>query len=100
MSATRPISNLDRHAALRSGFRVDVEPERDVVRVCPAGDVDLDTAGLIRAHVDELVSAGFDHVLVDLRGATFLDSTGLRLVIDLHTRSRADGWRFAIIEGP
>jgi len=29
-------------------FRIDVEPERDAVRVCPCGEVDLTTAGAIR----------------------------------------------------
>jgi len=100
MSATRPISTLNDHPAVASEFRVDVEPDRDVVRVCPSGEVDLGTVGVIRAQVEELLSIGFEHVVVDLRGATFLDSTGLRLMIELNACSRADGWTFAMIEGP
>jgi hypothetical protein len=42
------------HAPARDGaappvFSVDVRPERDVVRVCPIGEVDVDTVGLVRA---------------------------------------------------
>jgi anti-sigma B factor antagonist len=81
-------------------FSVDVEPERDAVRVCPHGDVDLATVGVLREHVDELTAAGFVHVLLDLRGVTFLDSTGLRLVLELYRASRADGWDLTVIEGP
>lgn len=81
-------------------FSVDVEPERDVVRVCPRGDVDLATVGRLREQVDELIGAGFLRVVLDLRGVTFLDSTGLRLVLELYRRSRADGWDLLIIEGP
>jgi anti-anti-sigma factor len=36
----------------------------------------------------------------NLRGVTFLDSTGLRLVLELYRTSRADGWDLRIIEGP
>jgi hypothetical protein len=39
-------------------FRVEVEPDRDAVRVCPIGDIDLSTVGEVRAQLDELRSAG------------------------------------------
>jgi anti-sigma B factor antagonist len=77
-----------------------VEPERDVVRVCPRGEVDLDTVGAVRSQLDELVGAGFTRVVLDLRGTTFIDSTGLRLALDAHAASAADGWEFGIIPGP
>jgi anti-sigma B factor antagonist len=90
-------------AAPRETFRpfsIDVEPERDIVRVCPRGDVDLATVGQLREQIEELIAAGFVRVLLDLRGVTFLDSTGLRLVLELYRTSRADGWDLRIIEGP
>jgi anti-sigma B factor antagonist len=90
-TASRPMSGR---------FRVDVVPERDVVRVCPAGELDLATVDVVREHVEELVASGFGHLVADLRAVTFLDSTGLRLMIELNACSSADGWRFAIIPGP
>jgi len=81
-------------------FSIDVEPERDIVRVCPRGDVDLATVGQLREQIEELIAAGFVRVLLDLRGVTFLDSTGLRLVIELYRGSCADDWDLAVIEGP
>jgi anti-sigma B factor antagonist len=80
-------------------FHVDVEPERDVVRVCPAGEVDLATVGEIRQRVEDVTSAGFRRVAIDLRQVTFLDSTGLRLMLELHAASRSDGWELGVIEG-
>ena len=80
-------------------FRVDVTPGRDLVYVCPSGEVDLSTVGPLRERVHELVSAGFGRVVVDLRGVTFLDSTGLRLLLELHGASRSDGWQLGILEG-
>jgi anti-sigma B factor antagonist len=81
-------------------FSVDVQPERDVVRVCPRGEIDMDTVGAVRAQLDELAGSGFTRVVLDLRGTTFLDSTGLRLALDMHAASAADGWEFGIIAGP
>jgi anti-anti-sigma factor len=95
----------DAHTPLRDGagppvFRVDVRPERDVVRVCPVGEVDLDTVGVVRAQLDELTAAGFTRVILDLRNVTFLDSSGLHLVIEAQTAAASDGWEFGMIEGP
>lgn len=77
-----------------------MKPERDAVRVCPCGDLDIATAGIVRARVAELTTAGFRRVVIDLRDVTFLDSTGVHLMVDLEMASRAEGWRFAIVEGP
>jgi anti-sigma B factor antagonist len=65
-----------------------------------ASDVDLATVGALRDQVGELIAAGFLRVVLDLRGVTLLDSTGLRLVLELYRTSRADGWDLRIIEGP
>jgi len=83
-----------------TAFRVEIEPEREAVRVCPVGEVDLGTAGRVRAAIQELIGAGFECVLLDLRRTTFLDSTGLRLALEIHALSSQDGWRFGLIEGP
>jgi anti-anti-sigma factor len=83
-----------------SEFRVEIEPDRDAVRVCPVGEIDLSTVGEVRAQLDELRSAGFSRLILDLRRTTFLDSSGVRLAFDVHTASAADGSEFAIVPGP
>jgi anti-anti-sigma factor len=80
-------------------FTVDVDPQRDLVRVCPHGELDLSTAELLRDRFTELTSAGFSELLLDLRELTFLDSTGLRLVLELQRWAEADGWELAVIDG-
>ena len=81
-------------------FHLEVEPERDAVRVCPQGEVDLSTTGAIREKFEEMSALGFRRVALDLRDVTFLDSTGVRLALELCESSRAAGWEFAVIEGP
>jgi anti-sigma B factor antagonist len=83
-----------------SEFRVEVEPDRDAVRVYPIGELDLSTVSEVRAQLEELTSAGFCRVILDLRRTTFLDSSGVRVALDAHTAAAADGAEFAIVPGP
>jgi anti-sigma B factor antagonist len=101
MSGRRP---AERPAGNGAGdlapFRVVVRTERDVVRVCPLGEVDLDTVGQIREQLEHAAASGARHVVLDLRGVTFLDSTGLRLVLEADAASRGQRWEFGLIGGP
>jgi anti-sigma B factor antagonist len=81
-------------------FHLDIEPERDAVRVCPHGEVDLTTTDAIRETFEELSRRGFRRVVLDLRGVTFLDSTGVRLALELLESSRTAEWEFAVVDGP
>jgi anti-anti-sigma factor len=83
-------------------FRVDVKPERECVRVIPEGDLDMATVGLLEAQIQGLRSRGFAMIVLDLRQLAFMDSMGLRLMLQLDAEARSDGFRFAIIdcEGP
>jgi anti-anti-sigma factor len=80
-------------------FRVDLEPWRDVVHVRPCGELDIATVGAVRERIDELLSAGFTRVLLDLRELTFLDSRGLCLILELLRSSEADGWEMTVLDG-
>ena len=92
---------VDRDVALAGvEFRVDVSHERAGVRVCPVGEVDVATIGGLRDRINEAMAAGADRLILDLRGTTFLDSSGLHLVEDTESLARRNGIAFAIIAGP
>jgi anti-sigma B factor antagonist len=80
-------------------FRIDVEPERESVRVAPVGELDIATVETLRTEVDRLRDAGFTDLVLDLRGVRFLDSTGLRLVLELDAAARADSHELCVIRG-
>ena len=84
----------------RAPFRVDVHPERDVVRVVPVGELDLATAGLLERQLHELRDAGFDHVVLDMRELTFIDSSGIRVVVAEHRFADTSDHEFSLISGP
>lgn len=50
-----------------------------VLRV--AGEIDVYTAPALREHVIHLVDSGTLHLIADLRGVEFLDSTGLGALV-------------------
>ena len=80
-------------------FRVDVEPERESVRVAPFGELDIATVDKLQAEVSRLLETGFAKIVLDLRGVRFLDSTGLRLVLELDSAARADSHELLVIRG-
>ncbi|NUT56864.1 MAG: STAS domain-containing protein [Thermoleophilia bacterium] len=94
------VANEGYAEALRQAveFRVDVTRERGAVRLCPVGELDMATIGCLREHLDEARDAG--HVTLDLRQATFLDSSALHLAVEAHERAARDGTGFAIVPAP
>jgi anti-sigma B factor antagonist len=85
---------------VHDAFRCELEPERERVRIRPIGEIDLATVPVVEAHLSELTAAGFKQLTLDLRTVSFLDSTGLRLILEWDARSRADGFAFSLIAGP
>src|SRR5215212_6941361 len=81
-------------------FRCELEPERERVRIRPVGEIDLATVPVVEAHLRELTAAGFKEVTLDLRAVCFLDSSGLRMILEWDACSRADGFSFGLVEGP
>jgi anti-anti-sigma factor len=81
-------------------FRCDVEPGRGTVRVIPFGELDVDTVEQVADRVAELQQAGFAEIVLDLRNLTFMDSSGVHLVLAADRMARSNGTRFALIAGP
>jgi anti-sigma B factor antagonist len=83
-------------------FRIVVQPEPERVRVILHGEFDLATVAQLETQVDELRAGGASAIVLDLRQLSFMDSTGLRLLLRLDAESRANGLRFSIVdsEGP
>jgi anti-anti-sigma factor len=81
-------------------FSCDVGRNGRSAWVRPAGDLDLDTVHRVESALAELRDEGVGSLVLDLRELTFMDSTGLRLVIRWQTAAREDGFDFAIVPGP
>jgi anti-sigma B factor antagonist len=82
-----------------AAFRVELVPDRTRILVAPHGEIDLTTAGEVRDAIAEVRERGFDHIVLDLRGVTFIDSTGVSLLVRTRSASHKDSWTFSIIDG-
>jgi anti-sigma B factor antagonist len=80
-------------------FRCDVEAEHGHVRVRPHGELDLATAPDVERRLRELRESGFDRIVFDLRELSFMDSSGLRLLMREQAAAEADGSTFELIAG-
>lgn len=80
-------------------FTCSVEPARDHVVVRPEGELDMATAPELDGQISELHGSGFGHVVVDLAGLTFMDSSGLRLLLQHSKAAENNGKRFSLLPG-
>jgi anti-sigma B factor antagonist len=79
----------------RQPFAVDVQRRSDVASVSPRGELDLGTVETLRAALDAVEDAG--RLVLDLRGLSFIDSTGLHLLVELHERAQHDGFQLTLV---
>jgi anti-sigma B factor antagonist len=76
-------------------FGVEVQRRDDVAIVRPRGELDVATVEALRAALDGIESAG--RLVLDLRGLSFIDSTGLHLLMALHQRAQRDGFELSLL---
>ena len=60
------------------------------------GELDLATAPLLGARLQAAVQEGRD-LVADLRGVSFMDSTGLQVLMHAEDASREGGWTWTIL---
>ncbi len=77
-------------------LEVTPRPDRSRVVVELAGELDLATVGRVEEEVVDLCERGFPEVCLDLRGLTFCDSSGVRLLVRLDRRLADRGCRLTV----
>ncbi|UTI66114.1 STAS domain-containing protein [Paraconexibacter antarcticus] len=68
-------------------------------RVIVEGQLDLSHEPVFSAAVQDAVDAGCPRIVLDLSGCTFIDSTGLGVVLELHELAGAAGRQLTIVPG-
>jgi anti-sigma B factor antagonist len=85
-----------RHDAVPEGFRVETRGDDGQVFVAPHGELDISSVDVVAARIDELVAGGSGRIVLDLRRTSFMDSSGLHLIIRQTGRTDA---RVTIVDG-
>jgi anti-anti-sigma factor len=78
----------------------DTLVEGDSVRVSLHGELDLSTVASAEEAMRQAEHSPARRLVLDLSGLTFMDSTGLRLVLRADRRSRGGGMRLRLVPGP
>jgi anti-sigma B factor antagonist len=81
-------------------FQCEVVPEGDVVHVRPSGELDIATAPEVAAPLAKVSADGHRKVVVDLAGLTFVDSSGMRVLVEAYRAAAQHGVEFAVLPGP
>jgi anti-sigma B factor antagonist len=80
-------------------FTCTVHHDAGAATVVPQGELDLATAPVLDAQLRDVRDAGRDELVVDLRGLTFIDSTGVQLLLQWGTWAARTGRGFSLIPG-
>lgn len=82
-----------------SPFEVTVEQRGGTVHVALVGELDISTATRLEDELARQEAERPSLIVLDLQRLTFMDSTGLRLLISADTRAREEGRSLAIVPG-
>ena len=77
-------------------LRLDSREEGNWTVLDVAGEVDLSSAPILRARIEELVHLKTQRLIVDLRDVSFMDSSGLSVLVACMKRMREAGGELAI----
>ena len=88
-------------------FAIEVQRRDHLTIVRPRGELDVATVGTLRAALDVAIADtlrpardGFEsaaRLLVDLRRLSFIDSSGVHLLVALDQRAQRDGFQLTLV---
>lgn len=89
-----------RDRVLAAGKLTIRSERREVMHVVGlSGELDLATAPRLRAELQAVEASDAAEIVLDLADLSFIDSSGLQLIINAEARSRANGKRLALRRG-
>jgi anti-sigma B factor antagonist len=75
-------------------FRISTAMDGGRSVLVPQGDLDLLTAPELEERLVEAMSTG--ETVLDLSGLSFIDSSGIALLVAVSRRARENGWRLRV----
>ena len=85
--------------AAPGNFDVDVHRHGSALVVAPRGEIDLATVDQVRDAVERDRQSG-ETIVLDLREVGFMDTSGLRYVLELVERAPREGFDVRLVRGP
>jgi anti-sigma B factor antagonist len=96
-----PLAQPRRATSLRPPrIEVHVEQHATLAVLRVAGEFDLCGVVRVEAALDRAIDSLTDQVVVDLRGVSFLDVSGLRTLVRADERARGESFAFRVVPPP
>lgn len=80
-------------------FALDTALTDGTVLIRMRGELDLATVGQLRDEIERTFTAPRQRLVLDCRELTFMDSTGVTLMLSLHRAAGRDGLHFMVAPG-
>jgi anti-anti-sigma factor len=81
---------------MQRGFNIETLWRGETCYLQVEGELDLATVPTFDEALARAEASTASRVVIDLSGVSFIDSTGLRTLLEAHARSQADGNRLRI----
>ncbi len=78
-------------------FEITEQANGETQVLSVVGELDLGTVPALARRVDAKLGEKPAALKLDLKDLTFMDSSGLRLLIELHNRSRRETWSLTLV---
>jgi stage II sporulation protein AA (anti-sigma F factor antagonist) len=75
----------------------EIAPAESEVILALSGELDMSTIDALAGQVDTQLQRSVQSLTLDLHDLAFMDSTGLRLLIELSERAEQETWRLKLI---
>jgi anti-sigma B factor antagonist/stage II sporulation protein AA (anti-sigma F factor antagonist) len=83
--------------AVPATLSVTVQLDGQVVRLVAVGEIDMSTADVLRASLNDALDKNPPAVVVDMAGVTFLDSTGIAAFVVARNRAIGENTTLTLI---
>lgn len=82
-----------------TALQITTTAQAESTRIVLTGELDIATAPQLEQTLEPLLAQGDGDLLLDMRGVTFLDSSGLRVVLVASRTATAAGRRLVVDAG-
>ena len=82
-----------------TALQITTTSQAGSTRIELTGELDIATAPDLEQALETPLAAGAEDIVLDLRGVTFIDSSGLRVVLVASRSAASEGRRLIVVPG-
>lgn len=84
---------------MQSDFRVETHTTGRAITLAAIGELDLVSSPALQEELDRAIGSDIEVIVLDLRRLSFMDSSGLHVLVRGQQRAREAGRRFFLTRG-